>query len=442
MATLTTGKIAEVMFGEFVDTWNKQAVMLDLVDSDFADPATLQNSGNLIHYPVEQHRPILTGFDLSSQEQGVIEETVPISLGSPKGDFIELRIDNLRDSRFWERAGKTAAKTQMTDINKQLINLVQNTGANFYKWNTATQGTNGFEFASQAQVILDDWQVYDDMGRNYLLNTTDLNKFAGELSGRETLGSKADRSDKAYADGGVGEYVAAFDIYRSSSLSKISGSDITATTVSADVSLAPESGSVDPVTGDVTNIDYRRGTIPVTSSAAYAVGDWVSFTNDPEETPVPVEKVGLADKSESGAVFTAKIVAIPNSTSIEVFPKPIAVDDPALTDLEKAYGNIHTQILSGAEVVKLNTAEVDGARANIFWTKDSLKMISGEAPWELMSQYDGNKVLKQSLGNGLTAYMVYDGNIATATFRYRLFIWYGLANFNPMANGVGVTYTS
>ncbi|MCH9645660.1 MAG: hypothetical protein K0U08_03345 [Proteobacteria bacterium] len=438
MATLTTGKIAEVMFGDFVETWNKQSVMIDLVDSDFMDPAKLQNSGNTIFYPVEQHRPILTGFDLTGKEQGIIEETVPISLGEPSNDFIELRVDDMRDTRFWERAGKNAAKTQLTDINKQLINLVQNTGANFYKWDLTTQGNNGFKFASEAQVILDDWQVYDDLGRNYLLNTTDLQAFAGELSGRETLGSKADRSDKAYADGGVGEYVAAFDIYKSSSLSKISGSNITATTVSSDVSLAPEAGAVNSVTNTVTNIDYRSGVIPVTSSAAYAVGDWVSFTNGSDD----VEKIGLADKSESGATFTAKVVSIPNGTSIEIFPKPIAADDPGLTDLEKAYANINTQILSGATVNKLNDATVDGSRANIFWTKDSLKMISGEAPWELMGQYDGNKVLKENLGNGLTAYMIYDGNIATATFRYRLFIWYGLSNFNPMANGVGVTYSS
>lgn len=440
--SLTTGKIAEVMFGEYVEKWKKQAVMVDLVDSDFADPGSLQNSGNAIWYPVEQHRPILTGFDLTGQEQDIIEETVPISLGTPKNDLMQLRIDDMRDIRFWERAGQASAKTQLTDLNKSLIQLVQNTGANFFKYDITTQGESGFNFASQAQVILDDWQVYDDMGRCMLLNPTDLQVFSSDLAGRETLGSKADRSDTAYAQGNVGEYVAAFDIYKSSTLSKISGGAITTTTVSANVSLAPEGGSVDPVTNDVVNVDYRRGIIPVTSSADYAVGDWVSFTNDPGGTPEVIERVGLADKSESGAKFTAKIVAIPNGTSIEIFPKPIAVDDPGLSSLEQAYGNINTQILSGAEVVKENTAEVDGSRANIFWAKDSLKMIGGEAPWELMADYDGNKVLKENLGNGLTAYMVYDGDIVKGTFRYRIFVWYGLSNFNPMANGVGVTYRS
>lgn len=441
---LTTGKIAEVMFGEYVEKWKKQAVMLDLVDGDFMDPGDLQNAGNTVWYPIEQHRPILDGFDLTGQEQDIIEETVPISLGTPKNDLVQQRIDDMRDIRFWERAGRASAKTHVTDLNKNLINLVENTGANFFKWDLTTAGDNGFKFASNGQVILDDWQVYDDMGRCMLMNPTDLQTFSGDLSGRETLGSKADRSDKAYAEGNIGEYVAAFDIYKSSTLSKISGSNITTTTVAGDLSLAPEAGSVDNTTNTVTNIDYRRGAIPVADSSAYAVGDWVSFVNDPLGSPVTVERVGLADKSESGATFTAKIVAIPDGTTIEVFPKPIAINDPGLTPLEQAYGNINTQILNGAEVVKENTAEVDGARANIFWTKDSIKMIGGQAPWQLMSEFDGNKVetLAEDLGNGMTAYMIYDGDMVKATFRYRLFVWYGLSNFNPMANGVGVTYRS
>ena len=208
------------------------------------------------------------------------------------------------------------------------------------------------------------------------------------------------------------------------------------------MSFAPEGGSVNADLGTVTNSDYRTANIPVASSAAYAVGDVVEFVNDPAGTPVTVERIGLADKSENGAAFTAKIVGIPNGTTITIFQKPIALDDPALSSLEQAYANVNTQILSGAEVRKLNTSEVNGARANIFWAKDSIKMIGGEAPWELMNEYGGMKVITADLGNGLTAYMVYDGNIVSGTFTWRFFVWYGLSNFNPLANGVGVTYRS
>ncbi len=71
MTTLSSGKIAEVMFGSYVDTWEKQDLMLDLVDAEQVDQAKLQNAGNTIWYPVQQHRPILKGFDLTGQEQGI-----------------------------------------------------------------------------------------------------------------------------------------------------------------------------------------------------------------------------------------------------------------------------------------------------------------------------------------------------------------------------------
>lgn len=429
------------MFESYVDTFEKQSVVVDLMDNmGDIDSAKLQNAGNTIWYPVQQHRPILKGFDLTGQEQGVIEETVPISLNtSPSNDFIELRIDDMRDNRFWERAGEQGAYQQLTDLNQELTNLIVNTGSLFYEFN-ASSDKNGFNFVSGGRSLLSEREVYDMMGRCYLLNPRDLQTFAGELSGRQTLGSKAERAESAYATGNVGEYVASFDIYEGSFLPKISGSDITPTTVSSDVSLAPEAGSVNSVTKVVTNIDYREGTIPVTDSSSYAVGDWISFTNDPTGTPVAVESIGLASKQPSGEAMTFKVVGVPDSASLTVFPKPIAADDPALTPLEAAYANISTQILSGATVNKLNTANSNGKKANVFWAKDSIKMLGGDVPWDLMSEYDGNKVLSHELAPGVTAYMVYDGNIASATFRYRIFVWYGLSNFNPMANGVAVTY--
>jgi len=61
MADLTTGKIAEVIFENYVETYDHQTKMLDLIDAESADDAKLQNAGNTIWYPVQQHRPIRTG---------------------------------------------------------------------------------------------------------------------------------------------------------------------------------------------------------------------------------------------------------------------------------------------------------------------------------------------------------------------------------------------
>ena len=68
MATLTAGKIAEVMFENYIETCEKQDLMINLVDGEQPDKAKLSNSGNTIWYPVQQQRPILKGFDLTGQE--------------------------------------------------------------------------------------------------------------------------------------------------------------------------------------------------------------------------------------------------------------------------------------------------------------------------------------------------------------------------------------
>ncbi len=425
MAGLSAGKIAEVMFENFVETWEKQELMLELVDAEQGDADTLQNAGNTVWYPVQQHRPILTGFDLTSQEQGIIEETYPISLGEPNNDLIEQRIDDMRDIRFWERAGMQSGYQQATKLNTDIADLVKNTGSLYFESNV----TSGFDFISEAQSLINERQVYKSMGQNFVLNTRDNQKFAKDLASRETLkGAPAD----TWKNGQIGSNVAEFDLFTGSFLSNITANTNTTTTTAA-VSEKPEGGLVDAITKTVTNVDYRRGTIPVTSSAGFAVGDIVTFDNG----GTFVESIGLADKNSTGQKMTAKVVAIPNGTSIEVFPKLIALDDGSLTVLEKAYANIDTQITSGANVTTLNT---NGGKANIFWAKDSLQVMGGEAPWQLMNEFGGMKSVSKTLATGITLYMVYDGDITKATFRYRLFVWYGLANRNPMANGTAVTF--
>lgn len=426
--SLTTGKIAEVMFDSFVETYEHQEMMIDLVDGESGDAEKLQNAGNTVWYPVQQHRPILTGFDLTGQEQGIIEETYPISLGEPNNDLIEQRIDDMRDRRFWERAGEQAGYQQATQLNKDLADLVGNTGSLYYEFDTSAS-KSGFDFISEGQALINERQVYKTMGCNFLLNTRDNQTFGQDLAGRQTLQG---RPETTWKTGQIGQNVAEFDVFTGSFLPTITANTATTTTTAA-VSEKPEGGTVDPITKAVTNIDYRRGTIAVTASAAFAVGDIVKFDN----AGTDVESVGLADKTASGQAMTFKIVAIPDGTSVEVFPKPIALDDAALTDLEKAYANINTQITSGANMTTVNT---NGGRSNLFWAKDSIQLMGGEAPWELMSEFGGMKTVSKSLASGVTLYMAYDGDITKATFRYRLFVWYGLANRNPMANGTAVTF--
>jgi hypothetical protein len=62
--SLSTGKIAEVLFESALDTYESQQDLLPLVNFEQYDPATMQNSGNVVWRPVQQHAPIIPDWDL------------------------------------------------------------------------------------------------------------------------------------------------------------------------------------------------------------------------------------------------------------------------------------------------------------------------------------------------------------------------------------------
>jgi len=429
-----TGKIAEVLFEQTIETYESQISMLSLVDIFKPDAKDMQNSGNAIWRTVQQHAPIIEGWDISGLETDIIEETYPALLGTPKNDFVKQRADDLRDMQFWEKRGKQSGKRQASELNKQIASLIALTGSQFYRFESGAADANGYGFVAEAQTILNERQLPTDDQRHFMLNDRDLLKFSKELSGRQTMQGRPE--DDAWAKGQIGNNIAEFDIHTGSFLPSILGGVSPDTTTTAAVSDKPEGGTVNSTLSTVTNVDYRLSSlIPVVSNVGYNIGDKVLFDN----SGVLVEAIGLDDKTETGQAMTFTIVGLPVSgTEIQVFPKPIAADDVLLTTLEKAYANINTTIEAGATVVRLNIDPI--AKTNLFWCKDSIEVVAGEAPIELLNQFGGMKVVSTTMKNGQKMYMAYDGNIDDMTFKYRLFTWYGLTNKNPQANGVAVTY--
>ena len=423
---LATGKIAEVLFEKTKESYEQQMQLLNLTSYEQPDAANMQNSGNVIWRPVQQHAPIIDGFDLTGNETGIIEETYPALLGTPKNDFVQQRADDLRDLRFWERRGEQSGMRQATELNKQIASAVALQGSQFYRSNV----TSGYDFIAEAQAILNERQL-SNMGRCFILNDRDTLKFGKDLAARQTLQG---RPAETWDLGQIGANVAEFDVYTGSYLPNLVGGADPATTVTGNQSFKPEGGSVNTATGVVTNVDYRIASIAVAASASYNIGDKVTFSNG----GTAVTALGLADKTDTGQAMTFTIVGKPDGTTIQVYPKPIAADDAALSTLEKAYANIDTTILNAATVDRLN---IDAsAKTNLFWEKDSVEVLGGTIPAELFQQYDGMKVITDTMENGQPLYLVYDGDIATLNFRYRLFTWYGITIANPSNCGVAVTY--
>lgn len=423
MAALTSGKIVVNYFEKAVETYEHQSAMLDMVSFFKPGSADMQNAGNTVWRNVQQHAPIINGWDLTGQETGIIQETYPANLGEPANDIYNQRADDLRDMSFWEKRGEQSGLRQATELNKRIAQLITNTGSLYYRTNAAS----GYDAIAQGQAILNERQKPTDDQRYCVLNDRDNLKYGQDLAGRQTLQG---RPEDTWKTGQIGRNVAQFDVYTGSYNPVLTGGAVTDTTTSAAVSDKPEGGTVTAATNTVVNVDYRISSdIPLTTTNPYVVGDIVTFAN--------VQSIGLADKNPSGQLMTFKVVES-SGLNIKVYPKPIALDDPALSVLEKAYANVNTQIVSGAQVTKLNTDA--SAKVNTFWCKESLEVTGGDAPVELLNEFGGMKVISTTMSNGQKMYMAYDGNILKMDFTCRLFTWYGLTNADPSGNGVFVTF--
>lgn len=421
-----SGKIAEVLFENMLETYEEQNQLIKKTDVFKPEPGMYQNANNFIWRPVEQHAPIIEGWDLTGQEQDIIEETYPAILGTPKNDFVQQRVDNLRDMTFWSRRGKASGKQQATELNTSIANLIRNQGSLHVRSNAA----NGFEFIGQAQALMNERQGMHSE-RCFILNDRDTLKFASELSGRETVRG---RPEEAWMKGQIGSGVAEFDVFTGSYLPNLTGGTATTTTTTAH-SFKPEGGSVDSASGVVTNVDYRQAVLAVAASAAFNVGDKITISN----SGTTIKALGVSDKTDTDQAMTFTVVAKPNGTSITIYPKPIALDDTTnLNATELAYANVDTAITNGATLTRLNTDA--SARTNLFFDRDAIEIVGGDVPMELMSEYDGMKVIKEQLTNGLNMYMIYDANMVNMNLRYRTFVWYGLTMKDPSRAGVATTF--
>jgi hypothetical protein len=426
MATLTAGKIAEVMFDKALETYEPQDMLLPTTTFMEPDGGTMQNSGNTIWRPVQQHRPVISGWDLAGQEQGIIEETYAAFLGLPNNDLVSLRADDMRDMRFWERAGMEAGRQQATQLNKDIATAIGTQGGMYIRSNA----TSGYDFIAEGQALMNERQGAKSE-RMFILNDRDNLKYAKDLAARQTLQG---RPESTWANGQIGQNVAEFDVYTASFLPNLIGGADPATTVTANQSFAPTAGTVNAVNNTVTNVDYRYATIAVTASAAYNIGDKVTFANG----GTTIKALGLADKSNTGIAMTFTVTGKPSGTSLQISPKPIAFDDPALSVLEKSYANVDTRILNAATVNRVN---IDASKkANLFYDKDAVEVLGGTIPAELFKSFDGLKVINKTMKNGLKMYMIYDANMINMQLRFRLFTWYGITIKDPSRCGVATSF--
>lgn len=391
------------------------------VEVDTIEPNRQQNANDIYWRNIEQQRPIITGWDLTGQETSTIEQGYPLQLEDPKNDFMEYRIDDLRDRGFMQRAAMASAKRQNAELNKRIANLVADTGTLTYE-----SATSGFDFVAEADTLLTERGAYRDMGSSFFLNPRTSQVMASDLASRTLYPDN--RSEAAYNSALIGQNVAGFDIFRAPTYGTVPARvNATGGTVSANVTEVPE-GFNSAGSNSIQNVDYRVGSIPL------GVGEGANFQVGDVVTVAGVNALNVMDKTDTDQLMTFRVVSISTDT-LNVYPKPIAADQAGITTEQAAYANISTSIDSGDAVSATN---VNGGSANSFWANDSICVVNGRQPFEILNEFDGMKVVSETLDNGIDLYMAYDANLATVNARVRLFTRWGLVNKDPSRNGSAI----
>lgn len=412
---LSSGKIIATFFDKALKEIEEQDAMSNLVEVDSIDMDTMQNTTDQYWRNVEQQAPVIVGRDLTGLATDVIEQVYPLTVSAPRNDFFELNVSQLRDEGFMDRRAKAAAKKLSSDLNKQIADEIAATGSLYYE-----SATTDFDFVAEADAILDERQAYRDDGLSFFLNSRANQAMSGNLASRTLFPSN--RSEEAYKKNMVGENVAGFDMYRASFAGNIAPAlNATTTTVSADVVDVPAGQHT--VGGTLVNLDYRFGTIPFTAVTNFQVGDSITIAG--------VNSLGVMDKSDTGELMTFRVIAI-DTLDVTVYPKPIAADQTGITAAQAAYANISTMIASGAVVSKVNVA---GGKVNSFWANDSICVVNGREPLELLGEFSGMKVERETMSNGVDLYIAYDASLSTLNAQIRLFTRYGVVNKDPSRNG-------
>jgi hypothetical protein len=409
-----TAKTLVSYYDKVLEQLNKDTTMARRVEVDTVSGASLQNANNIYWRNVEQQSPVLEGWDLTGQETGIIEQAYPLRLQDPRNDFVSLRVDELRDTGFMDRRVRSSAAKLSADQNSRIADLVASTGSLYYESSAV-----GFDFVAEADTIMTERQANRDSGASFFLSPRANQVMASDLASRSTLDG---RPLEAYETAMIGRNVAGFDLFRGSYVGNINArANATTTTVADDVLEIPQGFT--ETNGTLQNVDYRVGTVTLTAGTNYNVGDVITFAG--------VNALAVMDKRNTGELMTFRIVGKTGDV-ISIYPKPIAANQAGITPEQAAYANISTAIVETMVVSKVNE---NGGRANSFWADDSICIVNGDAPLDMLNEFDGMKVVSETLDSGVKLYMAYDASLPTLNCRVRLFTWYGLVNKDPSRNG-------
>lgn len=425
--SLKEGQLVTYAIDEIIETVQNLTPMASKTSKYTPPAASMQRSSNTVWMPVEQEAPTQTGWDLTNKQTNVLELSVKCNMGDPDNDFFQLRADDLRDERSYRRRIQASAKKLANNIETAIAKQATEMGSlvvHDARSIGPSTGLTGWDFLASAEELMFARELNRDMGISYFLNPSDYRKAGRDLTAGDIFGRVP---EDAYHNGTIQRQVAGFDdVLRSPKLPTVVGSTVTGVTVTGAQKFKPQAFATD-TDGNNENVDNRVATVVVSATAGLKRGDKISFAG--------VKYLSQMAKNVLTDDATFSITRVIDGTHIEITPKPIALDDTALTAEEKAYANVNTSLAASAPVTLLNIASTT---ANIGWADDSIRLLSQPIP-VTHELFAGMKTQSFSIpGVGINGIFATQGDINTLTGLCRIAVWYSACAVRPEAIVVGL----
>lgn len=425
--SLKEGQLVTYALDEIINTVENITPMASKVTKYTPPAESMQRSGNTVWMPVEQEAPTQTGWDLTNKATNILELSVKCNMGDPDNDFFQLRADDLRDERSYRRRINASAKKLANNIESAIAKQAAEMASLvvYDAGQIGPSGTSGWDFVSEGERIMFARELNRDMGISYFLNPNDYRKAGRSLVDGDIFGRIP---EEAYRNGTIQKQVAGFDeVLRSPKLPTIAKNSATGVTVTGAQKFKPQAYTTD-ADGNNENVDNRVASVVVSSTTGFKRGDKISFTG--------VKFLSQMAKNVLTDDATFSVTRVIDGTHLEITPKPIALDDTALTAEEKAYANVNTSLAASAPVKILNIAD---AVSNVFWADDSIRLLSQPIP-VTHDLFAGMKTQSFSIdGIGVNGIFATQGDISTLSGKCRIAVWYSACAVRPEAIGVGLT---
>ncbi len=383
--------------------------------------ASMQRSGNMFWKPVQQQGMTESGWSLTSPE-GVLELSIGGSLGTPDNAYRQLRADDLRDESSFRRAVNADAKKLLADMEYAGLEKAAKYGS-FCVTNTAAFGSSWpvWDGLADAESRMFDTEFNMNSGSSTWINSTTYRAGGKELVEGSAHFSKS-VPDAAYKQGEIQKQIAGIgDVSRHNKLINMTAQ---ATAVEIDGAqtfnpIATESSA----NGSDVPFDNRFATITVDTTTGVNVGDKFKVAG--------MAALSLEQKVELDYDQTFTVAAVASATTLTISPRPIALDDGSLSDLEATYANVSTSFADTDSLVWLNTT---ARRANVVMCNDAMVLASSPIPLnhELFKQLNSRSF---SVGpiNGVIGF---ESDLGALTGAYRIAIWYDWQVEKPEQVGV------